>query len=495
MTHAAPLVLALDIGSSSVRAMLIDATSGHDASPVSQISYSLQTTADGGAELDAPALLDAVGTCLDALFEQQPTPADSIVLVACATLAGNLLGVDEHNQACTPIWTWADTRARNVTQALRAAWDAAAIWERTGCPIHSAYLPARLIWLQQTNPALFQSVARWQTIGEYLTGQWTGQPLLSMSIAAWNGLLNRHTGTWDHELVARLPITPEQLGQPLPPTAQGATLRPKLAQRWPALRAARWLAPVGDGVGSNIGCGGIDAQTVVINLGTSGALRVLLPSGGPIPYGLWRYRVSSMQDLVGGALSNAGNLIRWALDTLRLPPIDTAEEQLMQRQVGAHGLAVVPHLAGERSPHYADDARGIIAGLHLQTSGLDMLQALMEAVAVSLAQLYSALRPLLPAEHRIVGSGGALRNSPVWQQMICDALGAPLELIDIREATIHGVAWQALTALGQRPSLAHTQPLTKQTRTPNPAHSRYYQALQSELEQLQARVGATAKLA
>ena len=473
------LVLGLDIGSSSARMWVFEPT--HLQTPVAtwRGTYDLHTTADGGATLDAEALR----VCLEAGLDQvlADLPPNAVAAVGCATLAGNLLGLDQQQQVITPVWTWADTRAATATAALRASWPVSDVYQRTGCPLHSAYAPARLQWLKTTQPMLLEQVAHWMTLGEYLTLHWTGKPLLSYALASWNGLLNRFTHSFDTWLLDHLPLHLKQLAQPQALFALGRPLRAAYAQRWPALAQARWLPPVGDGLASNIGCGGTHAQRVVINLGTSGALRVVLPAQGLVPTGLWRYVIDHTRELVGGAISNGGNLVEWAQETLQLP--QNFDQALTGRTPGSHQLLVVPTLAGERSPGYRDDLRGTIHGLRLHTDSLDILQAFMEATACSLATIYDLLKPQLPPDHQIVCSGGALQNSAAWRQMLCDALGQPLQLLDVDEATVRGAALLAHWALTQQ----QDDPLNvRLTHQPNPKHHQLYRVIRQREQQLRA---------
>ena len=102
--------------------------------------------------------------------------------------------------------------------------------------------------------------------------------------------------------------------------------------------------------------------------------------------------------------------------------------------------------AGERSPGYAEDIRGTLHGLSLDTSPLDIARALIESVAYRLAHICDALRASGVArdEATLVGSGGALLASPTWCQIIADVCGLPLEIADVPEATSRGVAQLAI---------------------------------------------------
>jgi gluconokinase len=126
-----------------------------------------------------------------------------------------------------------------------------------------------------------------------------------------------------------------------------------------------------------------------------------------IPSGLWSYRVDAGHHLVGGALTEGGNVYQWATATLRLE--ENLEAALLQREPDQHGLTVLPLLAGERSPGWATHATGAILGLRLSTSPLDILQAILESVALRLAQIAGQLAPVLKREAGVVGGGRARR--------------------------------------------------------------------------------------
>jgi gluconokinase len=230
--------------------MLFDQAGAVVPGTMIRVKYELHTTHDGGAELDAEAMAEHAEHCLEQVL--QAASGQPIVAVGCATLVGNILGVGADGRALTPLWTWADTRAAGWSARLRTEWDEASVWQRTGCPLHSAYLPARMLWLAETDPALFKSVRRWLTLGEYLTERWLGQPLLSTSVASWNGLLNRATARWDSELFKLLPISEAQFSTPQHSDALWRGMLPAYAERWPALREAAWIPPLGDGVASNL---------------------------------------------------------------------------------------------------------------------------------------------------------------------------------------------------------------------------------------------------
>ena len=202
------------------------------------------------------------------------------------------------------------------------------------------------------------------------------------------------------------------------------------ASRWPALADAQWFPALGDGACANVGSGAIGPSRIALTVGTSAAVRMILPrppdQAWVVPDGLWAYRLDRQRAVLGGALSNGGNLLRWIWDTTGTDRDDETTMAAAALAPDSTGLTFLPFLAGERSPGWHDDASGVIAGLTLSTRPEQLIRAGMEAVAYRLADVYDALRPLASAEHEIVASGGAILVMPSWLQITADALGHTL---------------------------------------------------------------------
>src|SRR5207253_595803 len=114
------------------------------------------------------------------------------------------------------------------------------------------------------------------------------------------------------------------------------------------------------------------------------------------------------------------------------------EQELAASEPDAHGLTVLPFLAGERSPGWAGHARAAFTGVSWSTRPMDLLQAGLESVAYRFALI--AERLSLGAQTQVVATGAALLSSPAWIQTVCDVLGRPLVASVEPEASSHGAA-------------------------------------------------------
>jgi len=202
----------------------------------------------------------------------------------------------------------------------------------------------------------------------------------------------------------------------------------------------------------------------------------VMRSGEPhaAPWGLWRYRWDRDRYLLGGALSNGGNLFAWFRDTLRAPAEETLEQQLAALEPDGHGLTVLPFLAGERCPGWRGDARAALVGLSWSTTPTEIVRAGMEAVAYRFALIHELIRDAAAPRHQIVASGGALLASPVWTQIMADVLGEELVASDEAEASARGAALLALEGVGIVPDLRALPVRLGRVFEPDPErHERY----------------------
>ena len=464
------LILAVDVGSSSVRAMIFDRQGFALDGVFAQARYSPDTTPDGGSTIDPAAMCNRIFECIDTTLHQAGSRAAHIAVVAMDTLVSNLMGMAADSQPTTPVYTWADVRGANLSeqwksQLASAGMSVADYIQRTGCRVHTSYWPLRLLWLKTAEPERFQKTACWLSIGEYALYRIFGARRVSLSTASWGGLLNRRTLDWDDAVLAALSLPRDQLSAPSTEPFQG--LEGELAARWPALKDAYWLPSVGDGAASNIGAGCRTPQHVALSVGTSGALRVVV-SGTPdqVPEGLFVYRVDEARSLVGGALSNAGNLYAWMQRVLNVQP--ELSDTVTRMEPDSHGLTILPFLAGERAPGWNEAAHAVFMGMTFDTGPEQLVRAGLEAIAYRFYQVSQRLKPLLPANPMYVASGAPVLNSPAWMQIIADVLGASVFATTEAETTIRGAVF---LATGEEP-----EPQLGQCYDPNPANHTVYQA-------------------
>jgi len=480
MTPTADLVLTLDIGTSSVRALLFDATARVVEGLEARRTHAVRTTPDGGAELDATVLLREVEEAIDEILAAAGPRASRIRAVACCTFWHSVLAVGADGAPSTPVLTWGETRGAGKADELRNRMDEKAYHARTGAFFHPLFLPPKLLWMPE--PARRQ---RLMSFGEFLYGRLFGRTLCTVSMASGTGLLDINACDWDRDILRTVGVAPEQLS-PLGDVKDVLTgLHDRYATRWPALSTVPWTPPVGDGACNNLGSGCATPERIAVMVGTSGAMRVVSATDRiDIPWGLWCYRADRRRVVLGGALNDGGNLVEWCRRTFQLGPSDAVEKEIAAMEPDAHGLTFLPFLAGERSPGWVARARASIAGLSLDTKPAQILRAGMEAVALRFELIRGMITSSFPEAKEIVASGGALRESPAWTQILADAMGRPILPSAEPEASSRGAALLTLEALGMIPRVEDLPASFGPAVASHPArHAKYAAALARQKDQ------------
>jgi gluconokinase len=466
-------IVGIDVGTSSVRALLFDETFTQIDGVGLQKKYELATKVDGSVEVDPDLLLRLTCDCLDTLHEQMAQRGLKAVGVAMSTFWHCFLGVDRDGKTTTPIVHLFDTRSLEQMDELVGIFDPGWIHAITGCMPHTSYWPAKLLWLKEKRPEAFSRSVRWYSPGEFLLKAFCGQELESVSMLSATGIWDHRKHNYCEEIVEALGVSHDQLAPVESLDRPCDSLLPAFAARWPLLNGIPWFPAHGDGACNSVGSGCTSPKRFALMVGTTGAMRVVVKQRNvTIPAGIWCYRVNRERFILGGATSNGGEIFRWANRLLHLP--DDAEEQIALRLPGSHGLTVLPYLAGERSPYWRPDLRGSIAGISLSTTPVDVLQACLESVSLRFKQIYLLLTRPFSDPDEVIASGGALLRSRVWLQMMADALDHPAVECLEPEASSRGAAIIAAEQMGLIPSMDDVPAKLGRTISANPEHSAFF---------------------
>jgi gluconokinase len=330
-------ILALDLGTSSARALVLTA----DASPVpgALARHKITPTygAAGEATLGLHDYVEGLLGCLDEL--QQNGHLTGISDIVLSSQWHSIVALDGSGEPLTPVIPWVDTRT--VPPSLDSSFDEHAFHARTGAWLHRLYWTRRIPWLATIVPA-----ASYAGLPDLVLERLTGERVTSVSIASGTGTLDLASGRYDDEALAVAGVTEKHL-PPIVPTGWTGSLSPEYARRWPGLVDVPAHPPTGDGAASNVGTGGYDESTAAVTVGTSAAVRVVHPiEGAPeLPWELWRYRVDDKRAVTGMAFSAAGNLHAWLTDVLRL---EGEHREPVGVEVGSSRVIAIPFQAGTR---------------------------------------------------------------------------------------------------------------------------------------------------
>ncbi|MFX3636235.1 MAG: gluconokinase [Candidatus Pristimantibacillus sp.] len=446
MTIDERIILAVDIGTTSLKALAVD-QSGHIHGSHS-IPYPLHTPSPGYAEQDPDVIYEALLDGVAHVMKQGNWKAEQILCVTFSSANHSLILLDESGSPLTPSITWADQRSAAQAERLLKDGTGLSVYSRTGTPIHPMSPLVKLIWMREEQPELFRSAKLFVGIKEYVFNKLFGYTVMDYSLASATGLFNLEHLTWDEEAMQLAGIRAEQLPPLVPTTERLSGLKPEPAGRMGIGVDTPFVAGAQDGVLANLGIGAVEDGVLAVTIGTSGAVRTSVDHPVFDPEGrLFCYALTKDLWITGGPTNNGAIVANWISDRLYPGrPMDEVLPLAAESPPGSNGLLFLPLLSGERAPFWDAQAKGVMFGLTLAHRETDMLRAAMEGVLYQITAIASFMKQIGGTPSEVRASGGFARSS-LWCQMMADMLGVPVRIPSSVESSGLGAAQLGLYAM------------------------------------------------
>jgi gluconokinase len=443
----ANVVLGVDIGTTSAKAVAFD-VDGHERSR-GEASYPLLEPEPGQAVQDPGAVVDGTLAAIRAAATAARDQGAQIAALSFSGAMHSLVGLDAGGRALTPLITWADMRATEQAERLRA--EHPELHDRTGTPLHPMAPLPKLVWLAEHEPATFAAARRWAGIKELVVARLTGTWAVDHSIASGTGLLNLQELAWDGEALALAGIDAGRLSALVPTTERLALGAPGAAELG-LKEGVPVIVGAADGPLANLGVGAVHHGVAACSIGTSGALRLMVDRPAVDPQRrVFCFALTPGRWVVGGAINNGGVVLQWTGEALAPDLGPHAEAQLAELAegvpAGSEGLVMLPYLLSERAPHWSTLARGAYVGLTRHHGRAHLVRAALEGVGLQLALVLASMRDAGNEVREIRATGGFARST-LWRQMLADALGMPIGFPASHEGSAFGAALLGMEALG-----------------------------------------------
>ncbi|MEL7093461.1 MAG: xylulokinase [Pseudomonadota bacterium] len=414
------MFLGLDLGTSSLKALLID----QDQRPVAEATAPLIVSRPqpGWSEQDPLSWIAACEAVLDDLS-------------ACVDLGGVLgIGLSGHMHGATllgpqdevlwPCILWNDTRAAGQATMM----DAEPGWrEISGNIVFPGFTAPKLHWLREVHPSLFDQVRSVLLPKDYLRLWLTGEKVAEMSDAAGTSWLDTGARDWSDDLLARSGLSRGAMPRLVAGSDVSGTVRAALAARWGFGPSVPIAGGAGDNAASAVGMGVVQPGQAFVSLGTSGVLFAASDGYAPDPgtaVHTFCHALPDMWHQMGVILSATDSLNWWA-------GVVGSDARALTSDLGplqAPGEGVfLPYLGGERTPLNSATIRGGFVGLAHATDRDAATRAVLEGVAFALADCRDALAAAGTLIETCVAVGGG-SQSEYWLRVLATALNQPLDL-------------------------------------------------------------------
>ncbi len=389
------LVIGLDSGTTATKAVAVAA----DATVIatSSVGYPLLVPEPGYAELDPVRLQQAAVEAVAEVVTASPrggAPGDRALPQRGDARAGTagrrgLTDWAAHHVGGQPRWGGVAQPGDGSRGELH---------KRTGTPVHPMSPLPKLLWWRLHHPDAFASTPKWGGVKEVvLSGLCEDAYLIDLSCASTTGLYDITARQWDPEALQLAGIDAEQLAAVVPTTHLVTGLRSEVADQTGLPRDLPVVVGAADGPLANLGLGAVGEGVAAVSLGTSGALRAVRPAPAVDQAArLFCYALTDDHWVLGGAINNAGSVVRWASAALGMvtadvqgEALDAADGRLLEEagQVpfGSEGLLCLPYLLGERAPWWEPGLQGAWIGIRRHHRRGHLVRAAVEGVCMQLA--------------------------------------------------------------------------------------------------------------
>jgi xylulokinase len=447
----ATYILAHDLGTTGNKATLFDREGKLVDSAFA--AYPTHYPHPNWAEQEPADWWAAVCSTTRQLLTQTGVAASAIAAVG---LCGQMMGctpVDAQGRPLRSCIIWADQRAQAQANQIAERCGAEAVYQRSGHRPSPAYTAAKMLWVRDEQPEIFQKTACFLQPKDFIVHQLTGRFATDYSDASGTLLFDLVERRWATDFLAALALPVDCLPTLYPSTAVVGEVTSTAATATGLAAGTLVVIGGGDGACAGVGAGVVEPGDAYCYIGSSAwiSISTLQPVRDPAQRTFTFHHLHPERYAPMGTMQAAGGARDWAWRLLQEAELDL-DAAAATISPASEGLLFLPYLLGERSPHWNPLARGAFIGLAMPHSKPQLARAVLEGVALNLRLILDALRSSIGQSEppiraiRLIGGGG---KSDLWPQMLADCFNLPIHQLTLTsEATSWGAAVAAGVAVG-----------------------------------------------
>lgn len=441
------VLLAIDIGTSSGKAILFDAEQGRLLGSAAQ-EYPVDKPAPDRAEQHPDDWWDAVTAIVPRLLAETGISEERVAAIGLTGQMHGTILVDDAHQPVHPAIIWADQRAVDEVKTLIDWFGADEYAALTGTLPATGFMVASFLWLARHQPEILEKSRYVLLPKDYVRLKMTGNIGTDISDAAATGMFDVANGRWAEAIISKIGIDASIFPRVYASAEVTGTLTASAAEMLGLKAGTPVIAGCADQPAQALTNGLINPGSASMTTGTGGQVFVPLihQSGEKLPTDprlhVFNHAMPDRWYTLGAILS-AGSALRWLRGVTGLATTPDAyailSAEAAQVKAGSDGLIFLPYLVGERTPHMDPQARGAFIGLSAYHGRGHLARAVMEGVTFALKQTLDLSLSLAGDVGTIIVSGGAV-ESDVWRGIQADIFGVPLRKTTQPEQTCVGAA-------------------------------------------------------
>jgi xylulokinase len=411
--------LGIDIGTSSVKAVLIDDSDDIVAQGASALA--VNRPKPGFSEQDAESWWQATVSAVTTL------PSAARAAVRAVGLSGQMHGatlLDQHDRPLRPAILWNDGRSARECLELESRVPAARAI--TGNIVMPGFTAPKLLWVAKHEPEIFKRTACVLLPKDYVRLKLTGEKLSDMSDASGTAWLDVGKRDWSDPLLEATGLSRANMPGLVEGTASAGSVTAAAADQLQLPRVVV-AGGGGDNAASAVGLGVVAPGEAFLSLGTSGVLFVVTDQFRPNPeraaHAFCHCLPNRWHQM--SVMLSAASILDWVAQLTGEKDLPRLVELARARGLSRQTPFFLPYLSGERTPHNDPNARGVFFGIRGDTDSADLTLAALEGVALAFVDGLEVLLEKGGSIGEITVTGGGARL-PYWGELLAAALNRSL---------------------------------------------------------------------
>lgn len=451
------LLLGIDIGTSSCKAAVFNAAGRVEASVTKE--YDVHYVKDGWVEQDPNQWWDTVVEAISDLFKKSNINAADIKGIGIDGQSWSAIAIDKEGSVLcnTPIWM--DTRAGDICDKLKAEIGEDNIFALCGNPMEPMYTTAKILWYKENLPDVYKKTFKILQSNSFVVYRLTGK--LSQDISQGYGLhcFDMKKGKWDKDMAESMGIDINMLPEKIYKCHEIVGAVTKEAAKLTGLEEGTPVVAGGlDAACGTLGAGVINAGQTQEQGGQAGGMSICLSEYKADKRLILGYHVVPEKWLLQGGTVGGGGIVRWferefceaeriTAKNSNCNSFDQMNMEADEINKGSDGVVFLPYMAGERSPIWDKNAKGVFYGLDYAKTRAHMIRACFEGVAFSLKHNIEIAEQAGAYVGTLHATGGSA-NSLLWTQIKSDITGKDIDVPSSDTSATMGAAMLAGVGVG-----------------------------------------------
>lgn len=437
------LFLGIDLGTSSIKLVVMDENG--DIKATAGGEYGLSFPKPGWSEQAPQEWWEQMEASMKKLRSQC-----DIKEIAGISFAGQMHGLvllDENDKVIRPAILWNDGRTKEECDYLNKTVGREKISAYTANMALTGFTAPKILWVKKHEPDNFARISKIMLPKDYLAYLLSGVHCTDVSDASGMLLMDVEHKCWSKEMLELCGIKEEQLAKIFESYEVVGTIKKEMAERLGLSEQVNIIAGAGDNAAGAVGTGTIKHGMCSVSLGTSGTVFVASERFAvDKDNALHMFAHANGKYHLMGCMLSAASSNKWWMDDI-IGTREYAAEQEKITALGENHVYYLPYLMGERTPHNNPNARGTFVGMTLDTTRVDMTQAVLEGVAFALRDSIEIARSLGVKIDRVRAMGGGAK-SRLWRMMLANIMNVTVESINSEEGPGYGSAILAAVGCG-----------------------------------------------